>query len=57
MRSFLDPYLSIAKIQEIRLQAWTIHTVTEARWFTKPEPTTDTLADARRQRKERRKNK
>jgi hypothetical protein len=55
MISFLDSYLSLAKIQEIRLQAWTLHALVEARYF--KTVTTDTLADARRARRERKKNK
>ena len=62
MISFLDPYLSMSKIQEMRLQAWSVHALVEARFFGKEyyhgkqaSDRIDTLADARRARRERRK--
>lgn len=58
MISFLDPYLSLAKIDEIKLQAYMIHTIVDNMYgFSNPiQHDGDTLADARRARKAR-KNK
>lgn len=58
MISFLDPVLSLAKINEIRTQSWMIHTIVSNMYgFNNPiQKDGDTLADARRRRNAR-KNK